>query len=123
MNNKNIEDLLRKSWSVEPPEGMRNRILCKVQMESQKSTPAFWRINRWKLALVSLAIAIIVFCNISDNLRSERIAEICGGTHSKAIDVLSNNHYFEMRRQINDLLASADCDNYQKESSMGDKPL
>jgi len=124
MDEKRIEDMLRKSWSPQPPDGMRERILRQSRVELHKSSKTtIWGASRWKFALVSLAVAIVVICNISDHQRSVRIAKMTGSSYSDGMPLPAGKTYFEMKREMKELLASVPYDSCPDNSAKGDESL
>ena len=124
MDDKRIEDMLRKSWSPQPPDGMRERILRQSRVELRKSSKStIWGVSRWKFALASLAVAIVVICNVSDHQCSVRIAEMTGSSYSNGMPLPPGKTYFEMKREMNQLLASVPYESVPDNSVKGDGSL
>lgn len=76
MNDRRIEDMLKRAYQPQPPEGMRERVLA----GNRNSAPRFRRaisVN-WKTALAGLAIGLVMYANASDRARTERIAAMSG---------------------------------------------
>ena len=72
MDDKRIEDILRESWSPEPPDGMRERVLRKSRQQVARR-PSRIRFT-WRMALAGLGIAIVVGSNLADRSTQSRMA-------------------------------------------------
>ncbi|OFX14550.1 MAG: hypothetical protein A2Z18_01630 [Armatimonadetes bacterium RBG_16_58_9] len=108
MDDKRIEELLRGSWQVQPPDGMRDRVLSRVRrnLANERSSPSILGMNRWSAALASLGIVLVVLTNVSDHFRHERVAAMMGAA-SQGISrpVRDGKTLLELRRELDDLLA------------------
>ena len=77
MDERQIETILKKSWSPEPPEGMKARILRRARAGTERS---WFGINRWKLALAGGWLVIVILSGALDQARQTRvIAMVSGG--------------------------------------------
>lgn len=72
MDDKRIEDLLRKAWDVEPPDGMRERVLRKSR---EAASPA---VSRWRFALATAGILAVIVLNLMNFGVQTRITAMTG---------------------------------------------
>lgn len=80
MNDKRIEDILKQSWNPEPNDGMRERVLSRAkEIAGRKRMPLIFR--QWKTAFAVVGLAIVIFTNVSDNARQDRMTAIMGGSN------------------------------------------
>jgi len=107
MDDKHIEDMLRDSWSPEPPEGMRERVLGRAREEllARKAGRGLRGINGWKLAFASLALFAILVSNLVEYARQERLAAMMDGVTRPQVTVLTYGN-----RCASLLASSADLD-------------
>jgi hypothetical protein len=105
MDDRHIEETLRKSWSPSTPEGMRERVLRRTREELARGR-AGWRpwILNWKPALAALAVFVIMFANVSDFLRQSRLDAMMDGVSTQMTPVQMES-LRSKRRAIEDLLA------------------
>ena len=123
MDNKKIEDMLRSSWPLQTPDGMRDRVLRQARLQSVKTSKNnISGINKWKFILVSLAVVIIVMCNVSDHARTIRMAKMAG-SYSNNEPFPGGKPYLEMRDEMNDLIASVPYESVPKNTVKGDESL
>ena len=74
MNDRQIEDMLRRSWQPKPPEGMRDRVLRNARAEMSKLKPGRTPgISRWKLALAGLGITVFISLLVIDGEQQSSI--------------------------------------------------
>ena len=78
MDDRRIEELLRDDWQVQPPDGMRERVLNQARGESarERSKPTIIGMNRWSAALASLGIVLVVLTTVSDHARHSPSLEL-----------------------------------------------
>jgi len=107
MNDDRIEELLRKTWQPEPPEGMRERVLARAykKMAKRRRFDFTWMLG-WKPALTALGIAIVLLSNMDDNRREARVTAMVGGS-SGLKSLTPNDDYLKMRRELDAVLARA----------------
>lgn len=77
MNDKHIEDILRESWSPEPPEGMRERILRRGRVEllhEKDNKRRRW--FTWRTAMVAAGIVTVLLTNLADMSTRSKVAEM-----------------------------------------------
>ena len=82
MDDRRIEDMLRECRTPKPPDGMRERVLRRSREElarQRTNRPLLW-MSRWKLALASLGILVILATNISDYARQSRLSAMIDGS-------------------------------------------
>ena len=89
MDNKHIEDILRQSWSPEPPDRLREKVL-RSSME-----PAS-RIRRWKLAFVGLGVAVVILANTLDYARGNRLTALINNIRSS----MSQQDLCDLKSQV-----------------------
>lgn len=77
MNDKQIEDLLRGSWSPEPPDGMRDRTL-RGSRSAQERQPMSHRWVNWRAGFVTAGLLLIVLTSLLDVGTQRHLAQICG---------------------------------------------
>lgn len=85
MDDKHIEDLMRNTLHVTPPEEMRHRTLrlARQELRKQQTRPQILRMSRWKAALAVCGVLIIILTSISDSARQKRIDEmVCSSSAS-----------------------------------------
>ena len=109
MNDDRMEELLRKTWQPEPPEGMRERVLARAyeKMAKRRRFDFTWMLG-WKPALTALGIAIVLLSSIADNRREARLTAMVGGPGVSS--PTRSGDYLRMRREMNDMLASMPVD-------------
>lgn len=107
MNDDRIEELLRRTWQPEPPEGMRERVLARAyeKMAKRRRFDFTWMLG-WKPALTALGIVIVLLSNIADNGTQARLIVMVGGS-SGLKSLAPNSDYLKMRRELDAMLASA----------------
>jgi hypothetical protein len=107
MNDERIENILRESWNPEPPEGMRERVLRKGRLELNRGSrhALVIPINRWKLALVGLAILTVFLTNVSDYARQKRVTEMLG---SESLSDAQQLDFLTQQRMTREMMALAD---------------
>ena len=115
MNDDRIEELLRKSWSPEPPVGMRERVLRRAGRELEHSAPRPAWTARWKLALASLGVLVILVTNVSDFARQARLSAATNGVVSS----VTGRSLPWRKHQIEILLAQVRTDRQIKKTSEG----
>lgn len=76
MDDKHIEDLLRDTLRVTPPEEMRNRTLRLARQELKKPKSPILGMSRWKAVLAVGGVAVIILTSISDSARQKRIDDM-----------------------------------------------
>ncbi|MCL5103053.1 MAG: hypothetical protein M1133_02910 [Armatimonadetes bacterium] len=120
MNDHQIEDMLRRSWRPEPPDGMRDRVLRRARAELAKPKPGrVFGMSRWKLALTGIGIAIVIFTNVSDSVRQSHLSAMISGNTPAATLAKGNGSIFETRREIERMLAQSPvCSVDSKEGSL-----
>ena len=109
MDDRRIEELLRDDWQPQPPDGMRERVMNRARGEllRERSRPTILGMNRWSAVLAALGIVLIILTNVSDHARHSRIAAMMGSdTHRMAAPHPDGKTLFELRRELDDLLAS-----------------
>ena len=80
MDDRRIEEMLRESWKPEPPDGMRERVLRRARGELAHSRQPVLGMSRWKFALASLGLLVILLANISDHARQIRLSATMHGS-------------------------------------------
>ncbi len=119
MNDDRIEELLRKSWPPEPPTGMRERVLGRAAQELKDASPRSALAARWKLALASLGVLVILLTNVSDHARQARLSAATNGVAPNA----TVRSLPWRNRQIDVLLAQVRADGGIKKASEGGDAL
>lgn len=78
MDDKRIENLLRSTLRVTPPEEMRYRTLglARQELKKRQAKSQILGMSRWKAALAACGVLIVVLTNISNSARQERIGEM-----------------------------------------------
>lgn len=107
MNDKRIEDMLRKSWSPEPPEGMRDRVLRGSRQKNGDGCRRFQFTLTWRGALVGLGLVLVFVANTSDGTTQSRLTEMthAGPTSSCALVAQSPLTLGQWRRGVDELLS------------------
>jgi hypothetical protein len=82
MDEKRIEDLLKKAWGPEPPDGMRERVLRKGReaLAHKNQEKRGLKIMTWRFALATLGILVVLLTNTLDYMRHERLTAMMGGS-------------------------------------------
>ncbi len=118
MDDKRMEGMLRESWSSEPPDGMRERVLRRARAELSRATrPAIFQ---WKPLLATLAIIVVLVTNVSDHCRQSRMTAMMGGESLKITAPLDPASLLLQRRAVEGLLAQVPTDGGFGNSSEGD---
>lgn len=118
MDDKRMEEMLRESWSPEPPDGMRERALRRARAELGRATrPAIFQ---WKPLLATLAIVIVLLTNISDHCRQSRLTAMMDSESLKLTAPLDPASLLLQRRAAERLLAQVPTDGGFGNSSEGD---
>ena len=75
MDDRNIEEMLRRSWQPEPPEGMRERVLRRSRQEIARRSGKrpIWGFVRPGPVFAAIALAIVLLANVSDYYRQGRL--------------------------------------------------
>jgi len=73
MDDRRIEEMLRRSWQPQPPDGMRERILRRSRQELERRRP-IWRFALRRPVFAALALAVLLAVNVSDHYRQARIS-------------------------------------------------
>ena len=109
MNDDRMEELLRKTWQPEPPEGMRERVLARAykKMAKRRGFDFSWMLG-WKPALTALGIVIVLLSNVADDRREARLTAMIGGPGASS--PARNSDYLRMRREMNEMLARLPVD-------------
>lgn len=120
MNDRPLEDMLRNVWRPEPPNGMRDRVLRHARMELAKPKPGrVFGISRWRLALVGIGLAIVIFTNVSDSVRQYHLSAMISGDTPAATVARGKSSIFETRREIERMLAQSPvCSTDSKDGSL-----
>jgi|GEM_PF-6253447 len=72
--NERIEESLRAGLARDVPEQMRERILGRLAEEPSRARPRFWSARKLALAAMLIAaLAVTIFCGISDARRCSRL--------------------------------------------------
>lgn len=124
MDDRRIENMLRESWSPQPPDGMRERVLRRAQAESERSRSArpIFGVARWQFAFAGLGIAVVLLGNIADYARQSRMAGMMDGASAGGA-AIGTGTLLEQTREIERLLAQAPVDDRFENSSKGDDSL
>ena len=118
MDDKRMEEMLRESWSPEPPDGMRERVLRRARAElGQPTRPAIFQ---WKPLLATLAIVIVLLTNISDQCRQSRMTAMMDSESLKITAPLDPASLLLQRRAVEGLLAQVPTAGGFRNSSEGD---
>ena len=109
MDDRRIEEMLRTSWKPESPDGMRERVLRRARGELANSRRPVLGMSRWKFALASLGLLVILLANISDHARQIRLSATM---HGSPLTKMTASHtgksgLLTWRRQIERSLALA----------------
>jgi len=121
MDDKRMEGMLRESWSPEPPDGMRERVLRRARAElGQPTRPAIFQ---WKPLLATLAIVIVLLTNISDQCRQSRLAAMTDGFSHQRMTAPQGGYWLQRRKEIEKSLALAPEDGSFFDGSEGDELL
>ena len=102
MNDKQIEELLKESWSPRPSEGMRERVLRRSREELRQSRPT--KVG-WRPVFATIAIVMIFATGISDHCRQMRLARMMDGASPKMSAPFDPSSLVKQRKQIESLLA------------------
>ena len=117
MDDKRMEGMLRESWSPEPPDGMRERVLRRARAELGRPTrPAIFQ---WKPLLATLAIIVVLVTNVSDHCRQSRMTAMMDSESLKITAPLDPASLLLQRRAVEGLLAQVPTDGLRN-SSQGD---
>lgn len=100
MDDRNIEEMLRRSWQPEPPEGMRERVLRRSRQEPERGRPT-WRFLLRKPVFAALALAVVLAVNVSDHYRQARMSALTHATYAKPLP----GDLLRQRREMEKLLA------------------
>ncbi len=105
MDDKRIEQLLRDSWSPEPPDTMRERVLARARQQTAQRRAPFFGLRRWQAALVAASLLLVLSAGLSDHARQVRLASVRGGTVSRETQVAAcpqtlGRLYLEMNRML-----------------------
>ncbi len=87
MDENRIEETLRKSWSPEPPDGMRERVLRRARREMPRARAGVLGLPRWQAALVAVSLAVVLLSGLSDHARQQRLAAISCQSPERAVRV------------------------------------
>lgn len=122
MNDKQIVDILRESWSPEPPEGLRERVLRGSRTEllhrrARSARPWF----TWRVAVAGLGIAIVLATNISDHIMQSRVAEIANPGPASASPMVAQGPVTlgQWRRNMDQFLSSGGSLNFDRKGLKG----
>ena len=113
MDDKHIEDMLRDSWSPEPPEGMRERVLGRARQElpARRAGWGLLGMSGWKLAFASLCLLTILVSNLADSARQVRLAALMDGFSQPAVSVAADDRGWmrlpALRGDLDDVVASS----------------
>jgi len=87
MDENRVEEMLRGSWSPEPPDGMRERVLSRARREPR--VVRLFGMPRWQAALVIASVLVVLFSGFSDSARHRRLAALGNGAQSATSRVAS----------------------------------
>ena len=127
MDDRRIEEMLRESWSPEPPNGMKQRILQRNREElaRQRSRRPAFRISRWKPLLASMAILFVILANVSDRAAQSRLAKMMDGrpANSAIAPCAAEGGLFARHRELRRMLALSPHDGSLPDDLEGDDRL
>jgi len=87
MDDKQIEEIIRDSWSPCSPKGMKERVLrnCRNELSKPRKSLAFC--FGWQSAFTSLTILVLLFSMYSDHARQQRLSLLLDGgmSHRKNV--------------------------------------
>ena len=108
MEDKQFEEMLRESWSPEPPEGMRERVLRRSRRElPARSRRPLFGMFRWRPMLAVTAVVLILLMGVSEHQRGQRLTALLD-TPPAGEDVPDfNKSLRDHRLQMLTLMASA----------------
>lgn len=109
MNDKHIEDILRESWSPEPPDGLRERVLSKGREELLRDRdPGRQRWFTWRVALVGAGVAILLVTNLMNISTESQVAQMLQETRSERFTTVAQRPVTlgEWRRSMDEILLS-----------------
>ncbi|MEN6356912.1 MAG: hypothetical protein ABFD83_07500 [Armatimonadota bacterium] len=89
MDDRQIEDMLRKSWQPEPPNGMRERVITKAKLELTKHRQerSLGVMRLWKTALVAAIVLFVIIAWVGDSARQNRIDIALNGASVNSPDL------------------------------------
>ena len=127
MDDRRIEKMLRESWSPEPPNGMKQRIIQRNREElaRQRSRRPAFRISRWKPLLASMAILFVILANVSDRAAQSRLAKMMDGrpANSAITPCAAEGGLFARHRELRRMLALSPRDGGLPDDLEGDDRL
>lgn len=103
MDEQKMEQQIREALDVEPPEGMRDRVLRSARQALPSPAPSRRKASVWSRAAVLGAVCFVVFAAWVDGGRQERMAEMNNG--AAAVQETPGYGWAEMRRQTEVLMA------------------
>ena len=118
MNDKRIEEMLKDSWSPNPPDGMKERILRRSREEIARKHASRWTfcIANWKPVMAAIAILLVIITNISDYRCQERISAMMDGSPQRITAPISADSLLARKHRMEELLARLPADgNFEKE--------
>ncbi len=90
MDDREVEELLRKAWNPAPSADLKQRALRQSRLHLSSSRPAaMWR-TRWETALVSCLLLIIGFSKIDEGIRQTQLSALMG-TRTDGINTMLCN--------------------------------
>ena len=95
MDDRFVEELLRRSWSPKPPDGLRERVLRRTAQGAARRSA----VSRWKLALAGLGLAAVILTNLANFARDNRIAAMLGERRSSSAAMRESN-LCELTREL-----------------------
>lgn len=123
MDEEHIENRLRQSWSPEPPQEMRDRVLrnARQELHSRRTDSGGWR-----YAAVALGLMIVLAANISDFARQNRLSGMThgsmGAVSASAVEPQDRN-FLQWRLEIQKMLAVTPVEASTFNSREGDELL
>ena len=103
MDDKRVEKILKESWSPNPPDGMRERILRRGREELAPKRRIPW-ITNWKPVLAAAAVLLVILTNFSDYRSQARISALMDGSQQRITVPQGADSLLAQRRRMEELL-------------------
>jgi len=120
MDDKRIEKLLKDSWDVNTPDGMRGRVLDRA-----RSRPAFsFGLPKWQTAFAVAGLVIVLAAGASEHAREARLSRMADSRPaSQAAPLIRDREWMKQRRELSRLLAQAGTDITPDAAAKGEDSL
>ena len=90
MDDREVEELLRKVWNPAPSAELKPRVLRQMRNHMQEYRPAATRQTKWKTALVICLLLVIGFSKIDEGIRQTQLSALMG-TRTDGINTMLCN--------------------------------